>query len=838
MDSQRNAPPSRLRSNVLAKLPTSWRFLSWLMGVIVGAGLVAAPPRLPTLMPPESALPVEAYPIGNDAQTVEIQGIENQDVPDEGVLPAKKKPVDNAAPSKPTPDESVLPQGEQADTANDGFPEDARPWLRLDLKGHTGVIRCMDWSVDDNAATLVSAGEDKDVHVWTRSALTKHRWVHRRTIRWPVLRGPRGRIYSVALRDDQVALAGHGATGGLGEIWIVDVETGELVRALVGDDNDSHRQTIATLRWSPKLADSAKPVLVSVDVEGRVLSWQSDPATGIWRGRTLVRHDIETYGAAVADALRSRRRFVPLTFLGLRHIVVAKYVGPAQQPVGAAKWQLERIDIKTLQATTIRDSDMIEFVVAMDASDDGRVLIATDALGNAKRFRFDQTGSLIDMATMRTESVPVTVNVDADGGFATIATAASDDDQKGTLQYWDLQPDQPERRGIEKTNDLPGAAITLPSPISDTFRQTIYGGGSRLYVHRIDDAGKIDHAPTQELATRTGAVTRIAFLSNEKADDPNNGTYQIAVARDGKEVSEVFDLSAIRLLGQQPIDTDRMLKVQRLSERWTARLEPTDEGARYRLYRGDEAAGLLPLIPELHGAVISIATIPNLDNKDAAGAIVVGTNGRNNLYVFAAEESNPPRLIRQFRGHTGGVLSMSVSADSRYLVSGADDATLSIWNLQDCFTATPTVNLWGVDFEVNDNRLIASTVRDDGPLYFRGVRGGDRLISMRWADRKGIAFAESDPAKMLAALQSLSFDTLVVFEFTRLGRPRQAFQSFPAWRQLATVMIDRDRQWAFWTPAGYYDASINGHRRFGWQINRGVRTLPDYYRAAQFRETL
>ncbi|MGB7347755.1 MAG: caspase family protein, partial [Pirellulaceae bacterium] len=41
-----------------------------------------------------------------------------------------------------------------------------------------------------------------------------------------------------------------------------------------------------------------------------------------------------------------------------------------------------------------------------------------------------------------------------------------------------------------------------------------------------------------------------------------------------------------------------------------------------------------------------------------------------------------------------------------------------------------------------------------------------------------------------------------------------------------------------WTPAGYYDASINGHRRFGWQINRGVRTLPDYYRAAQFRETL
>jgi hypothetical protein len=50
--------------------------------------------------------------------------------------------------------------------------------------------------------------------------------------------------------------------------------------------------------------------------------------------------------------------------------------------------------------------------------------------------------------------------------------------------------------------------------------------------------------------------------------------------------------------------------------------------------------------------------------------------------------------------------------------------------------------------------------------------------------------------------------------------------------------VDATREWAFWTPAGYYDASFNGHQRFGWQVNRGIDRTPDFFRAAQFRKTL
>ena len=54
---------------------------------------------------------------------------------------------------------------------------------------------------------MISAGDDKEVHVWRRTDVGDTGWLHRRTIRWPVTRGPRGRIYAARLNDDLVAFA-------------------------------------------------------------------------------------------------------------------------------------------------------------------------------------------------------------------------------------------------------------------------------------------------------------------------------------------------------------------------------------------------------------------------------------------------------------------------------------------------------------------------------------------------------------------------------------------------------------------------------------------------------
>ncbi len=173
---------------------------------------------------------------------------------------------------------------------------------------------------------------------------------------------------------------------------------------------------------------------------------------------------------------------------------------------------------------------------------------------------------------------------------------------------------------------------------------------------------------------------------------------------------------------------------------------------------------------DLHGEPTTVCTLPALPTgteepgeMPATGAVVVGTDGRNNIYVYKADASDPPELLRQFRDHSGQITSVSSSADGNYLVSSGNDSTISVWNLQDIYTASKSVNRWGAEFEIEGGQLVATNVREDGPLYFRGVRGGDRVVSIEWTDNNAKPLAEADPAKMQQRLLDLPFDSLVAF---------------------------------------------------------------------------
>jgi hypothetical protein len=90
----------------------------------------------------------------------------------------------------------------------------------------------------------------------------------------------------------------------------------------------------------------------------------------------------------------------------------------------------------------------------------------------------------------------------------------------------------------------------------------------------------------------------------------------------------------------------------------------------------------------------------------------------------------------------------------------------------------------------------------------------------------------------LQLLQTATWDTQVVFDCRRRDTQVAGFQMLPAWRPLANLFVAENREWAIWTPAGYYDASFDGHKLFGWQVNRGVDSLPEFFLAAQFRQAL
>ncbi len=780
------------------------------------------------------------------AQQPPVQTQPKESLPSEAQLPAEvvtQPPTEQVLPgSKPQPEvpganisEAVLPGGLRvANVGADGtdLTGQLRPWLRLALDGHTGVIRSL--SLSSDGKLLASGGEDKDLHVWSPQETLPVGWFHRRTVRWPVVRGPRGRIYSVASRGNEVAMAGHGADGKLGEIWIVDAVSGDLTRTLV-DETSGHRQVITSLAW----ARDGSAQLVSSDITGKLILWQPNAATGLWTSRVLVDEDRVTYGEAFHDVLKHRRVFGPVTWVGNQTVVTTRYTGVSQN--GALVWKLHLINLANGASTVIDDIELLEYAIAFDSTADGSRIIVSDAFGNTMLIMLAADGSPASKMKLDVGHTPLALKFNDDGSRLLVSSVVSVDDAgvgKSVVQWWNTQAVPPVKLSEMAFDDHVRSIVWQAAG-----RQAIAAVGNRLVVLDIDANDKFVEPPRGYLQVPAKPIQRVAFSNNSES-------YAIAIATErdaagNSQLSDVFELDEVRLLPRARLEDADYLPAQRLAARWTMKASKFDQGRRYQLFEDDQPRGVLPLIEEIHGPPTAIATLEVTAGDDETGnIIIVGSGGRNNIYVYAADATNPPRLLRQFRGHQGEVLSLSTSADGSYLASGSSDTMIGVWKLDDVLTASETENRWGVQFEIENadggsGQLLAAEVREDGPLYFRGVRSGDRLIGIKWSSDDGSeTFAENDATKMLQQLRTLPFDALVVFEFTRRGRPLPGFQSFAAWQPIATLFVDTTREWAMWTPAGFYNASFNGHLRFGWQINRGVNQLPDYFRAAQFRELL
>ncbi|MHB9065936.1 MAG: caspase family protein [Pirellulaceae bacterium] len=734
-------------------------------------------------------------------------------LPSESILPpASQIPA-------PPQDGDEDPDPTEADVLNLSRSADVVPWLRLDMKGHVGPVRALAFLGD--SGRLCSGGEDKSILVWGRPR-PQGPWQCARSIYWQVQRGSRGRIYALATRGNLIAFGGHGAMGGLGEILLVDALTGNLQAALY-DEQIGHRQVIVSLAFSP---DPRRPGLASIDRAGKALYWQPDSATGLWKPREIQGTDTAHYGESIAARLRAVRGFAPLVMVDDQHVVLPVYAANPRLP-DAIVWQLEKINVRTGVKQPWpgqRDIFHFEMVTALAASEDGTRLASADAAGHLSLW--DRKGRL---ATKRLEGACITLAFNHDGRTLVSGTAKNPKGQPALIQSWNLaEPGtwQKWRADIACPHDVYACALSRDG------KYLAYTRGNDVVVRPFRDAGE------SRLRAAVRSPLRVAFAK----DQPY---YRIAIgtqSRSGRvPLEQTFDTSQLQL------GTGRVVESKWISSDWrqlgwkvqTRRDSQTGEETYQLTHNGDPRARI-PLDPSLHGTPSAWCWIPT--RKGEPFAVAIGTSGNNNIYVFRLTERGTSPLLRVFRGHAGRVTSVGVSLDLRYLVSGSQDSTIRVWPLSELHADQELVNRWGARIEIRGDELQIVSIREDGPLYFRGMRQGDVIRRLRWVQSDAQNALQpketSAAAEMLRTLRDQSWDTLVAFDYTRGRMPGRTFQMFPAWQQLVSLVVAENRQWAYWSPTGYYDASFEGHKLFGWQVNRGLEVLPDFFLAAQVRASL
>jgi len=707
------------------------------------------------------------------------------------------------------------------------LPEEPR--LRINPGGHTGVVHALAFAGDsDRSDRLCSAG-DKVVHVWNLSALTRDLatvFLRERTIRWQVARGPLGQIYALAYdaQGGLLALGGQAAMPPWGQIVLVEPKSGKLVHVLEG-----HRATLASLAFSPD-----GQWLASADVTGQTLLWKRGP----WKPVVVLKPDDQQHGKDVAAAIQKqtgsdRSRFV--AFAGNQWLVVPVYV--RQTAGGSLVWKLEQVSVAdpTVRYDLAPGGAVQEHVGTVTALAGSRsvVRIASADLARAKNvYLWDWPDGTLRLRRLDPKGVVVSLALSDDGRTLALGTAWSRADGGAKLQLWDAQTLQP--KGDRTVPDAVAACA-----ISPDGRQLAYGGGIAGEVYRevLRADGSVDGgSQARALRGHGRRVWKVAFAAEDPPYRVAFGTeYHQRGPNDYGVLGETFDpeTSTVRRGVPDPAD---WLPPNHGSGDWT--VERLADGT-LQLARGGKPGGRVALnfgsdLDE--GRAHSWCFVP--DPQGNPFAIAVGTTGQNSIYVFRLTDQ-PDRacpVLRHFRGHEGDVSSVGVSRDLRYVVSGSVDGTVSFWSLADLEQGGTPYGSWGAEMVLSPKGdLVAARVHPAGPLCAKGVREGDVLREIRWfeGDREN---KETQPERMRKTLQGLPWGTQVYFRFSRLEVLQPWFALRPAWQAMATLFVGDDGEHAFWTPAGYYDASLNGRSLFGWQINpRSNEVLPDFYRADQFK---
>jgi WD40 repeat protein len=726
--------------------------------------------------------------------------------------------------------------------------ETADPVLRLDLPGHTAEVRAL--AFFPGSSRLVSGGRDKVAMVWNPAVrpgesagpLTRdigRRRTRERVLRWQVARGTRGAIQALAVAPGErpvVAIAGSGAMGSTGEIVLIDARDGSLVAVLGGGEKPGHRNSVLALEFS---ADGRW--LFSQDFDGQTFAWKRDDA---WKPVELAAREESRYGPKRTTAAQSRPRMRPLAAVSEARVALPVLVSPE----GAATelWRIELVDPASPQRRTRLSADHRGVVMAMDASPDGRFLASADLAGRV--FVHDLSAGAAAPPTLNLDTAAESLALSPDGATVVLGLAAIPAKSAARFEAWHVA----DARRLA-SREMPAAVRAVA--VSDDGRFAAWTGGWRheVFVEPLADL-EADRPTGVRLGGVGRPVGRVAFAMPDQAGGPPSriavGWSDPPAAADGSRdgagpFHAAFDVESLALA--EPPPAERIAPPGGPRGAWSLDRGAAQQpgGETWRVSRDGKPVGVIGLDIAWQGRMgPADRCIAWLREPDAVEpwAVAIGTD--RGIFVYALPEGDPGpdaplTIVRRYRGHEDGVTAIGISADGRWLASGGRDGVVMLWPLP-VPGGDPLFERFGIGIAIENGRAVVSHADEAGPLAGRNVAVGDVLAKVS-APAATVGEPPREAAAggdILAALAACAWGSQWAFFVEREGKIDDPFNRQPAWENLAAFHLADNREWAFWSPRGYYAASANGDTLFGWLVNRGVERLPRFHPARQFRRRL
>ena len=681
----------------------------------------------------------------------------------------------------------------------------ARPYLLT--QGSIGEIAALTFSPDSRF--LYVAGADKVIRTWSlEREKGQFSPVVVQNMRWEISRGYQGQFYTIAISPNGSLIAGAGISARYsGDIGLWDTGTGRLAKpsvlpvARVDQPANGHVVTVDALDFSPNGRS-----LVSIDKLGAIWVW--DTVTGAGSP------------AQVGGPNRHETR-LPISFINDTHFAapllnnqlqLAIYsIAPGELPKpltppntritalashrAAKLWASAdltgAIQIRDVTGNPVRSLD------PTDSAASSLAFLGPDLLA-AVRFSTGQTPGRLEIINWKTSQILQTIPV---GKYdESRALAVSPDSRWIAYGY----PNSDEVRLISLPDGNPAQ---LP-PVTEHLK--LRGRGHAIWeAHFV--GGPAEH--------------KIRYLDRESAENPDIDQKPFGV----------FDIDQMQLVPPNGIQNVRTGEADRGG--WTAQIKPIQNGSRRetvtQLFFNGQPQGQIGTDYLAQGTAKCYCWIAR-PNEVQPFAIAIGTEDQDAIFIYSLPAAGrPTRLLRYFRDHVAAVTSLSVSADRTLLASSSLDQTVKFWSLEDLnLAAFPNHTAWGADFVIEQGKLIVRNVHPKGIAARRGLKNGDAIKLVSWADDDGKkTYQARVPEEMLQVLSTRDIFKEVFMEW---GDPLQQRRIVPGWEPVATFFVDRHDEWVLFTPDGVFAASpTEGPKLLGWQFNSGRGFDPEVFEAGE-----